>query len=117
MSNLISKRWRGKVSPHRLAAYPTEFAQFVITEGKICLQFKDTVVKLRRANNLELTTVIDGDGNRYELLSLGCVLPVLIQIQHQLITAYEEYMRQFGDESLIDHIEEFATKLNEILKR
>lgn len=114
---------------HSLANYPTTFKGTVISPTKICMQFSDVEVKLRK--NLEstegllkqidniLALPIRVTGSPVAGVAVGCQLPVLEALQQALIDAYvhygnlhsDRYRKEYGKE-FMDFLLNTQTQLN-----
>lgn len=108
---------------HSFANYPKAFKGTVISPTKICLQFSDVQVKLRRdmtddrqliknaANDLGLPTFLTG--TQVETSNMGCQLPTLEALQHALIDAYGLYGSTHSDRYREEYNKEFLDFLLE----
>lgn len=84
---------------HSLANYPKQFLGCVVSPTKICLQFEDVQVKLRFKEGAQYVKMLDTSkalpistlGTDVELTSVGCQMPVIEDLQLQLIEAYAKY--------------------------
>ena len=105
---------------HNLANYPTSFKGTVVSPTKICMQFGDVQVKLRRnEQSSEYLKMPNGDiampiattGTDIGISAMGCQMPVLEEAQFGLINAYMTYgkynseiYRQKYDKEFIDFL-------------
>lgn len=87
---------------HSLANYPLKFLGYVISPTKICLQFEEVTTKLRfkqGADYIKLPSTakalaIEPTGTSVDILAVGCQMPVLKDMQHQLIHSYRTYLHE-----------------------
>jgi len=84
---------------HSLANYPQKFLGCVVSPTKICLQFEEVLVKLRLKQGADYIKLPDTSralpiahtGTGVDITAVGCQMPVLEDLQANLIKAYVTY--------------------------
>ncbi len=92
---------------HSFANYPKSFKGFVVSPHKICLQWSTVQTKLRIAYRddsdlLKLPTTeralpVVPNGVGIDTLAVGCEMPIIEELQDQLIKAYAEYWEKHSE--------------------
>lgn len=89
---------------HGIAAYPLEFYQYVISEKKICLQFKKTQLKtrpvgdqtdLRRTPHGTKELPIDTKATDVEVLAVGIPLDMYPELLQNIQEALDKHKELF----------------------
>lgn len=116
-----------KVYRHSFAMYPGSFKGFVVSPHKICLQWSTVQAKLRVAyrdtsdliklpdTNKALPVISSGVG--IDTLAVGCEMPVIEQLQNQLITAYAEYWDKHSEYYNKEYGKGFSIFLRETINK
>lgn len=89
---------------HNLASYPKTWIGTMISPTKICLQWSQPLVKLRVFNNetkdliklpnTDKAATIPTQGCEFNILAVGCQLPVIEDLQMTLLDSYRQYYTQ-----------------------
>lgn len=87
---------------HSMANYPKKFKGCVVSPTKICLQFQEVQLKLRKNPNSsewlkmpngEQAAAVSTTGTEFDISAMGCQMPTLEDMQFSLINAYVHYGR------------------------
>jgi hypothetical protein len=118
------------MATHSMAGYPTSFRGTVISPTKICMQFNSVELKLRLLAGKEYLKIPDGSrgmmvshtGTPVDVLSVGCQLPTLEDLQAALVQAYliygtthkQRYREEYGKE-FIDFLEQTKNQITTVI--
>jgi hypothetical protein len=113
--------------PFGFANYPKKFKGYVVSPDKICLQYEDTQIKLRKLEgDFKKLGKIGKDSERFvpvvplgtdiEVLAVGHQMPVLQEMQLKLCEAYKEYYKLHKDTYKEKYGEDFTEFLGRIQK-
>jgi hypothetical protein len=93
------------MNPNGIACYPKSFRATLVSEKKICLQFNNPQVKLRKWSDegciklpstekaLPLTT----SGIDMSVIAVGCPLETIIELKTAIDAACQEHAERFPD--------------------
>lgn len=115
--------------PYGLACYPNNWFQAKVSRTKICIQFQGVDMKLRSLSHdlnplpkrvsdqqryIPITTT---EGDSVEILAVGCQMPVIEDLQMQLIDAYNHYARHYLEDYKKEYNKDFAIFLESAIIR
>lgn len=111
--------------PFGLAVYPKDIGGFVVSENKICIQYSFPQVKLRTLGldpealpkdiNTDRYSKAHTQGTDYAVVSVGCQLSEVLQLQANLIAAYMEHKDRFNNADFLKSLKELHTQMGELL--
>lgn len=107
---------------HSIANYPTRFLCCVVSPTKICIQFEDVQSKLRFKDGASYVKLpdttkalpISTTGTEVDILAVGCQMPTIVQLQMELLHAYERYSDQYKERYAQEYGIEFRSFLEEL---
>lgn len=109
---------------HSVAAYPEEYLTSVVTDGKICIQFKHTQLKTRinkdhieqlkkgpqHTREIPINTI----GTDIDVLAVGIPIELHKIFQLELLKAYNKYIVEF-DPTFKEFLQEYHKELGKLL--
>lgn len=110
---------------HGIAAYPTKWRDFLVSQEKICIQFSDLQAKTRinKCHEDQLQKTVGGwqmpirhDGTDINFLAVGVPIGIHKIMQLELLKAYEDHISKYGNE-LKDFLIEYRDQLDQLLRR
>lgn len=110
-----------------IAAYPKYFHGFVVSPTKICIQFSSPQLILRtlgkdqpglyKLPNTDKVLPVSIMGTDIDVLAVGCQMPTIEALQHQLIDAYKEYKTKHTDIYKETYEKDFTQFIKQVIER
>ena len=116
---------------HSVAGYPEKFLACMVSPTKICMQFESVTAKLRYKEGGEYVKLPDcakvlpirTTGTEVDILAVGAQMPVIEELQKNLIAAYLSYGSEHGiryraeyNKDFLDFLREIQTSLNRTIE-
>lgn len=110
---------------HGIAAYPTEWRGYLVSPGKICIQFNKLQCKTRidqeyvqelykKPGYWEMP--IAHDGTDVEFVAVGVPIQMHPTMLTELLKAYEEYAVKY-DRGVLDFLASYRNNIDDVLRR
>jgi len=111
-----------------LAAYPIEFKEIVISPNKLCLQFSSVTTKVRLLGkdgkqlpkdpitHQPVASISTDDKSVFNLLAVGCQLPVVFNLLHNIIVSFDKYGQKYSKHFSITYGKDFKEEIRKLRK-
>jgi hypothetical protein len=111
-----------------LACYPSDFLGYVVSENKICLQYKVVDVKLRTLgkaynmlpkfkNTTQPMVPVTTSPDTFEIVAVGCQMPVLRKMQFSLLQGLIEHYNTTKQEEDLQLLADMSVVIQEALNK